>query len=753
MPQKALIACGDVGLVQHDGSIAGSLGSKALALSVYLAMESGAHRRDKLASLLWSEFPEGRAKASLRQALTHLRHVLGESLRINRTSVELSGLQSDVLTFLELVDDDPRAAVEIDVPAFLSSLSLKNCPGFEEWAEKRRTELVSRYVEALDKSARHSLEKRDFANAIALAERWHNLDALSDRPVALLMEAHFMGGHPSAAEAIYVQHAKRIAEDSGLLPGRTLVELVARIRDAASTQRRASETWYSDGPVFHANLVGRTEEWQALVNCWHRAQGGDGSIALLEGEPGAGKSRLAEDFLRWVTAHEGVVLRGRGYDASGSAGYATIADVLRSAVSVPGLAGADPQWLASVSQILPELRNRFPGLPRNEGVPVADGGGLLFEAVAQVLLSIADEGPLVVFIDDLEWCDASSCHMVHFLVRRLSEAPILWSMTFTPGGIDRDAAPARLARALRAQPDARVLNLAPLTENDVWHLVRELGRIEEPAGARRLASRIHEVTAGNPFYVIELLKTLFARQVLAVDPVTSRWVVRNASLSSAAMASLTTVHEAIAERIECLDDELHALLITIAVSNGCRPDVLSHVHGISRLRAAVIGDGLVKRQLVTETAGMYACTHPIIANVVRNDLSTSRRREVNRALALALAVASTQENGHFPHGEIARHAELGGEREMACRHALLAAKSSERREAWEEALAWLELAAANAVTAGESEAVNVATARILDAAGRHDAPAIRPIARFGPAVMKPEDLDPPNEIPLEARRG
>jgi hypothetical protein len=116
------------------------------------------------------------------------------------------------------------------------------------------------------------------------------------------------------------------------------------------------------------------------------------------------------------------------------------------------------------------------------------------------------------------------------------------------------------------------------------------------------------------------------------------------------------------------------VLITIAVSgDGCRPDALSHIHGISRLHAAALGDALVDRHLVVEEGGAYRCIHPMIAHLVRDGLTMSRRQELHRAIAMALELVTQEEELASVAGEIARHAERGGERGRAYRYARLVA--------------------------------------------------------------------------------
>jgi hypothetical protein len=268
--------------------------------------------------------------------------------------------------------------------------------------------------------------------------------------------------------------------------------------------------------------------------------------------------------------------------------------------------------------------------------------------------------------------------------------------------------------------------------------------VSTPTGGRRFAARLHAVTAGNPFYIIEQLKTLFAEGWLVADPESGEWrAMPAAEDGSGAMAMALTVHDAIAARIEALPPDLRDVLITLAVGGACGTHVLSHVHGISRLRAATLGDELVERHLAVEEDELYRCAHPAIARVVRDGLTASRRREVHRMIALSLDLVANTEGVPAPPGEIARHADLGGERRLAYRSAVEASRAAMQRYAHEEALRWLDLAAAHASPGEEAMLVARLTDEVLGLAGWHEMPAS--VRRSGAVAqeLEPEDLDLP----------
>jgi hypothetical protein len=153
-------------------------------------------------------------------------------------------------------------------------------------------------------------------------------------------------------------------------------------------------------------------------------------------------------------------------------------------------------------------------------------------------------------------------------------------------------------------------------------------------------------------------------------------------------------------------------------------------------------DALAERRLLVEGGGAYRCLHPVIAHVVRDGLTPTRRREVHRALAASLDVVTAPADVRTVAGDIARHAELGGDRGLAYRSALLAGEGALQRFAFAEALSWLDLASAVAGDRSETDEVDRRTAALMETAGWSEAPAVRDRPPVTREIVR-EDLDLP----------
>ena len=672
------------------------LGIKALGLLAYLALEPGPHPRETLATLLWSDSGDDDARASLRQALRQLRHAFGDSIAADRQFVWLTApIDCDVLQFLDAARRDARAAAAFDVGRFLRGVVFRQAPAFNEWAAATRDRLVRLSVDALRDAARNAVGRSRWQEALEHAERWLAADAFSDEAMGVIVEAEYCVHGRAAALRRYGGFRARLRQDVGSEPGAELAALAARIERSAETAPPPGGADDAQEFSFRSDLVGREAHWAALTDAWQARASSLAPVVLIEGEAGMGKTRLADEFTRWVQARGGTVLRGEGYEPSGGPAFGTMATALRGALAAPGLAGTDPDWLAEAARLLPDLRQRFPGLPRPAAAAPEMERWRLFEGVAQMLLALGSEQRVLLFLDDLQWCDPESCALIHFLVRRLDGAPVLLIATLTSGEVEAGSAPERLAQTLAARPGTRRVALAPLSEDEVWQLIRQMGNIRAPAGGRRFARRLHAVSDGNPFQVIEIAKMLFAEGLLGATPVSREWVLpaQRASGGFAQVEVPRTVRDAIAMRVSRLPDELRQILTSIAVA--ARPveaDVLAHVHGTSRLRLAALGEALIDRHLITEQDGGYRMAHPLLGQAVRSGLSSARRRELHRALSLALEASAAPVAVGQRAGDIAWHAERSGETERARHFAMLASETALANLAFEEALASLELA-------------------------------------------------------------
>src|SRR5207249_761366 len=216
---------------------------------------------------------------------------------------------------------------------------------------------------------------------------------------------------PRFLAGLSLRHARGFEEWADL-KRRELLRRYEDVLRVATRQAIADSRWH--------DAVAGAERWLAcdplseeatqlaLAATWRAVAAGSGRVALLEGEAGVGKTRLAEDFLRWVRAEGGTVLRGRGYDSATGIPYGPLVEALRGALEAPGLGGAAPEWLTEASRLVPELRQRFPTLAAPAAPADVSGRARLFEAVAQVVLAVAAERPSVLFIDDLHWCDGET---------------------------------------------------------------------------------------------------------------------------------------------------------------------------------------------------------------------------------------------------------------------------------------------------------------------------------------------------------
>src|SRR5205807_4146041 len=268
---------------------------------------------------------------------------------------------------------------------------------------------------------------------------------------------------------------------------------------------------------------GRTTELSTLIKVYHTAQRGQPQVVLLEGEMGIGKTRLATEFLAWAEMEGADVLQGQAFETGGQLPYRPVIEALRPRIereNAPDDLLSD-LWLAELSRLLPELRDRYPDLLATQG-DKSVARNRLFEAVARLGQALAARTPLVLFIDDVQWADAASLDVLHYLARSWSESatPAFLLLTLPLGtrGLRPELDEWRAGMA-RGVPLTR-LQLSPLTTEDIRRLLQALGGKDEQQAAdlERFGQWLFAETEGQPFYVMETIKVLLERGALASRP-------------------------------------------------------------------------------------------------------------------------------------------------------------------------------------------------------------------------------------------
>ena len=485
-------------------SPAGHLSSrrKELTLLAFLARRGARHvSRAELAALLWEGHEEARARQSLRQALLELKRVVGDALLIDgeRVGVDPAGLRVDASEFERAAREGRLAeAVEWWGGDFLPAMDDVGGEALRVWLEIERENLRRLLAWTLERLTSGAAAHGDWSEAVTWAERWMAELPLDERGCRHLVEALRLAGRPAEARARYASFASRLRGELGAEPGPDLVR-VAALLDSEG-ERAAAHHRPGSAALFTPDLVGRGPALGELATAWESARAGRPTVVLVEGESGIGKTRLIEEFMRRITASGPPAVVVRLSAAEPSALPRLLVDALADA---PGLPAASPDALPVLAPVSPRLRERFPelGSPRR---PIR-----LDAAIAEALSAVAEERPLLLFIDEVE-AGAEIAVPLVVATARQARGAILVVL-----GLRADEQPLSALGPLAGVPGVRRIKLGPLSPAETEALVASM-LVLPPKDRRTLAARLHRESGGNPLYASELAAALVDEGVLAV---------------------------------------------------------------------------------------------------------------------------------------------------------------------------------------------------------------------------------------------
>lgn len=662
--------------------------AKAIGLLAYLALNP-AQTRDQLLALLWPESLADAARKNLRNTLWAIRRVLGDdALQADNDRLSLAdSVWVDLREFEKLVGPrgsrtapaGPRAtrelysAVDLYGGPLLDGLTLPDAPEFEIWLTTERERLEQSHLRALDALVEAHRAAGNWREMIVLARRALASDNLQEPMYRAMMEAHARLGERAEALRQYDALRTTLERELGVEPLPETEALHSAILSAelrpAETAPRASRRQPAPRESTHAPFIGRLAERAALDAEYQAAASGQARVVLLLGEIGIGKSRLWQEWSAGLAPGD-TVLEARCLDATQALPFAPLTELFGRHPSVQHLftdhSPVSPIWLAEVARLLPQIRTGRPDLPVPPGLPPEEERRRIFEAFVQCLLAL-DGRPLIFFVDDLHWADRATLDWLGYLVHRLRDEPLLLVAAYRPQ--DATAPLVHLVAGWGRERLAQRVALPRLTNEESSALIVALG------GDPSLAECVQAQGAGNPYFLIELVRaapgdlppalTELIRARLDRLPSSARQVLQAAAVLAPEF-DFTTLRRTSGRGEEETLDALDALL-----------------------SAAVLAE-----QGTDGQAGQrYMFAHPLVATVVRDDLSGARRAFLHRRAAAALEAIHAGRLSQIAGALAAHYSQTGATlqaaryAELAAEHALALAAPVEAADFYRQALA------------------------------------------------------------------
>jgi len=641
-------------------------GAKQRALLAVLLLERNRPVAvDRLIDALWEEAPSETARKALQVYVARLRKLFGPE----RLQTRAPGYLLRVDPHEVDVEQFERLRQEGKLHEALSLWRGAILPEFESraFAQPEIARLDESRLVCLEERIERDLAEGLAAELVGELERLLAEHPLRERLCAQLMLALYRSGRQAESLQTYRDARRALVEELGIEPGKPLQELHQAVlrQDPALDSPAASRGIVEP---MRAAFVGRERELGELCAGLEEVIAGRGRLFLLVGEPGIGKSWLAEELIVQARARGARVLIGRCWEAGGAPAYWPWVQALRGYVreTTPEALRAELGAGASVlAQILPELRELLPALPDPAPIESESARFRLFDATCEFLRKASQRRPIVLFLDDLHAADSSSLLLVQFLARELTAMRVLLL------GACRDVDPVPghalkevLAELLR-EPVTRRLPLRGLSRQDVSEYVR-LTAAE--LASSELSAALHEETEGNPLFVAETVRLL---------------ALEGGRRDGPRVSIPDSVRDVIGRRLAYLSDECNAVLRLAAIlGREFAFDVLARMRGVSEGELLETLDEAVAARVIANVPGAAAIlrfAHVLIRDTLYEGLTTARRVRLHRLAVEALEALGMADPGPRL-AELAHHAIAGSDFERGVRYA---------RQAGDRALALL----------------------------------------------------------------
>ncbi|MGY1773784.1 BTAD domain-containing putative transcriptional regulator [Blastococcus sp. SYSU D00813] len=619
-------------------------------LALLLQARGQAVPASRLVELLWGDAAPPSATAALHSYVSHLRRALephrtardrGGVLVRDRVGyvVRLPDDAVDARRFERLVGEGVAAPPARAVTLLTDALALYRGDAYAEWAgqawaDAESSRLAELRAVATERLLAARLETEDAAVLVPRLEALAAEEPLREERWRLLALALYRTSRQSDALAALRRARQLLADELGVDPSRALRELEAQILAHAPelaapappaaarppapppAAPRPAPSRAAPPPAGEA-IVDRDGELRRLEECVAAALAGQGVVALIEGPAGIGKSRLLTEARRMGSAGGATVLAARGSALEREFGYGAVRQLFEPLLvdrdRRARLLGGPAAAAASVFDAFDH--GAAPGEQR------ADASFAVLHALYWLVVDLTAEGPVVLAVDDLQWCDPASLRFLAYLVRRMEGLPVLLATTLRTGEPPTEPT---LVDEIALDAATVAVQPGPLTRDGVADLVRlRLGG--EPAPG--FAGACHRTTGGNPLLLRQLLRALEAEGVVPDEAHADRVT----AIGSRAVSSIVLM------RLGRMDDAAGAVARAVAVlGDSAAIPVVARLADLAGEVAAAAVDRLAEGEILRGDRPL-GFVHPLVRDAVYASLPPGQRELAHARAARVLA--------------------------------------------------------------------------------------------------------------------
>ena len=405
-------------------------------------------------------------------------------------------------------------------------------------------------------------------------------------------------------------------------------------------------------------FVGRKEQMNELRRAWSECENGVAQYVAVTGSPGCGKTRLVQEFQANLSA-QALVFEINCYRSENRIGFATATDLARLAMPHAEKGTLLPIWMESLNEILPQTQTTSKDAP---ALSATLAQIRLFESIRSLLHVVAERQPILVIIEDVQWCDKSSQALLAYLQHRLRDADLFFLVTLrnTPTTFNKNA-PWRLWQ--------RVI-VDELKPDDVAAAIRGSGIGNDISNTAMC--EFAKLSGGNPYFLTELVR-LLAHQTVdrGVEKMPLQLARQSRSFLSPLIADLPRRAR-------------HCLAALAVIGRPASLEVLQYVAPVPHPETVVAA--LVKGGFVITKRQKLALRHDLVRQAVYSRIPIALRRQLHARAAQAISRISDRA------GEAAQHYSKAGKSDLAYQFAIDGAQIADARYATDESISLLKIA-------------------------------------------------------------